>query len=204
MTRDELLAAYAEGRRDFIGARLRGANLLGTNLADANLAGANLECSYLRRTNLFCANLAGALESHHRLSRHGDRGQDGYSSRDGACRASAAGRKRPVILRDQELFHRILRGSLYYRRGYEAMKPANTNTPTKAWDELRSNEELLEFGSLTPCLVSCVKNPERCKTTEERERKAANMLWFLKFELYWKKRGIEDRRAQFMAVEERK
>ena len=65
MTRDELLAAYAEGRRDFIGANLedanlRGANLWGANLWGAILRGANLWGAILRGANLRGANLEGA------------------------------------------------------------------------------------------------------------------------------------------------
>ena len=43
MTRDELFAAYASGRRDFSRANLRGANLRGANLSGADLTGANLD-----------------------------------------------------------------------------------------------------------------------------------------------------------------
>ena len=42
MTRAELIAAYASGRRNFIGANLSDADLSGANLAGANLSGANL------------------------------------------------------------------------------------------------------------------------------------------------------------------
>jgi uncharacterized protein YjbI with pentapeptide repeats len=42
MTRDELLAAYKEGKRDFRGADLGGANLRGADLGGANLGGADL------------------------------------------------------------------------------------------------------------------------------------------------------------------
>jgi uncharacterized protein YjbI with pentapeptide repeats len=51
----QLLEAYAEGKRDFCGADLRGANLIGANLIGANLRGANL-----RGTNLIGADLGGA------------------------------------------------------------------------------------------------------------------------------------------------
>ena len=90
------------------------------------------------------------------------------------------------------------------RREDTNLTPINDNTPTVAWERLRSNDELLAFGSLTPHLVSRVKNPERYKTTEEREQSSANMLWFLEFELYWEKRGIKERRDQFMVVDGRK
>ncbi len=42
MTRDELLAEYAKGRRDFYEANLSGANLYGANLYGANLSRADL------------------------------------------------------------------------------------------------------------------------------------------------------------------
>ena len=52
MTRDELLDAYVEGQRDFIGADLAGVDLAGADLAgadltDADLAGADLTDAYL-------------------------------------------------------------------------------------------------------------------------------------------------------------
>ncbi len=42
MTRDELLTAYAEGKRCFRGVNLIGANLIETNLSGADLYGADL------------------------------------------------------------------------------------------------------------------------------------------------------------------
>ncbi len=60
MTRDELLAAYAAGRRDFTDANLRGANLRGANLRGANLRGANLYGADLYGADLEGANLRGA------------------------------------------------------------------------------------------------------------------------------------------------
>ena len=41
-TAEELLARYAEGERDFIGANLSGANLSGANLSGAELRNAKL------------------------------------------------------------------------------------------------------------------------------------------------------------------
>ena len=55
MTRDELLAAYAEGERNF-----RGANLSGANLSGADLSGAYLRSADLRSANLSGADLSGA------------------------------------------------------------------------------------------------------------------------------------------------
>ena len=60
MTRDELLSAYAEGRRDFSGANLEGANLAGAILRGANLAGAILRGANVEGANLVGANLRGA------------------------------------------------------------------------------------------------------------------------------------------------
>ena len=70
MTRDELLIAYADGKRVFQCADLRratlcyadlaGADLRYANLCDANLAGANLRYANLAGANLRCANLRGA------------------------------------------------------------------------------------------------------------------------------------------------
>lgn len=67
MTKDEFLAAYAEGQRDFNGADLRGVrlwradlrgvNLWDANLADAKLCGVNLIGSILTGVNLTNANL---------------------------------------------------------------------------------------------------------------------------------------------------
>ena len=60
-TPDELLAAYAEGKRNFEGADLpRGANFSRANLARANLTGADLSGAYLSGANLTGANLTGA------------------------------------------------------------------------------------------------------------------------------------------------
>ena len=70
MTRDELLIAYADGKRVFQCADLRratlcyadlaGADLRYANLCDANLAGANLRCANLRGANLCGADLRAA------------------------------------------------------------------------------------------------------------------------------------------------
>lgn len=60
MARDELLAAYAEGRRKFICANLAEADLTGANLRDADLRGADLQGAILLGANLRCANLRGA------------------------------------------------------------------------------------------------------------------------------------------------
>ncbi|MHB1310616.1 MAG: pentapeptide repeat-containing protein [Gemmatimonadaceae bacterium] len=60
MTRDELLTAYASGRRDFRGADLRGANLIGADLRGADLSGADLSGADLRGADLSGADLSGA------------------------------------------------------------------------------------------------------------------------------------------------
>ena len=60
MTRDELLTAYKEGKRDFRGADLRGTNLRDEDLCCANLYGANLRGADLRGANLRDADLRGA------------------------------------------------------------------------------------------------------------------------------------------------
>jgi len=75
MTRDELLAAYAAGRRSFIGVNLsgvdlrgvnlsgvdlRGVDLSGSNLFGADLSGSNLSGCDLHRVNLALADLSGA------------------------------------------------------------------------------------------------------------------------------------------------
>ena len=51
-TKDQLLAAYAEGRRDFRFLILRGANLSGASLRYANFKDADLENANLRGANL--------------------------------------------------------------------------------------------------------------------------------------------------------
>ena len=70
MTRDEVLAAYARGDRDFHGANprwanlrgadLTGANLTGSVLSEANLSGEDLRGADLTGANLRWANLSGA------------------------------------------------------------------------------------------------------------------------------------------------
>ena len=70
MTRDELLAAYAAGKRNFRGAYLGGADLAGAylggaylrgaDLAGADLAGADLRWAYLGGADLAGAYLGGA------------------------------------------------------------------------------------------------------------------------------------------------
>ena len=60
MTRDELLAAYAAGKRNFRGADLCGADLCGACLCGADLAGADLAGADLRWAYLGGADLAGA------------------------------------------------------------------------------------------------------------------------------------------------
>ena len=60
MTRDELLSAYAAGKRDFRSVNLQGENLQGVNLQNANLRGANLRGADLGGVNLQDANLRGA------------------------------------------------------------------------------------------------------------------------------------------------
>ena len=57
MTRDELLKAYAAGRRDFAGAVLGDANLTGANLRAAVLYGADLRRADLARADLYVADL---------------------------------------------------------------------------------------------------------------------------------------------------
>ena len=60
MTRDELLTAYAEGKRDFRGADLGGADLGGADLRGADLGGADLRGADLRSADLRSADLRGA------------------------------------------------------------------------------------------------------------------------------------------------
>jgi hypothetical protein len=65
MTAQELLAAYAAGERNFVGADLSGADLSGANLSKANLSkarlsGADLSGADIREANLDGANLKGA------------------------------------------------------------------------------------------------------------------------------------------------
>jgi uncharacterized protein YjbI with pentapeptide repeats len=60
MTRNELLAAYKEGKRNFCGADLRGADLRGADLGSADLRGADLRGANLGGANLGGANLGGA------------------------------------------------------------------------------------------------------------------------------------------------
>ena len=58
MTRDELLAAYAKGERNF-----RHANIGGADLRDAYLSGANLSGADLSGTDLRSAYLRSALNA---------------------------------------------------------------------------------------------------------------------------------------------
>jgi hypothetical protein len=58
MTAQQLLEAYENGQRDFIGANLTGANLAGANLAGANLTGANLAGANLNNINTLNTNLS--------------------------------------------------------------------------------------------------------------------------------------------------
>ncbi len=65
MNKEELLAAYAAGRRYFVGVNLSGADLRGANLCDsyfrrANLRGADLRGVILSRADLTGAKLSGA------------------------------------------------------------------------------------------------------------------------------------------------
>ncbi len=60
MNKEELLAAYAAGRRDFTGVDLSGANLCGTDLQHADLSGANLCGADLSGADLSGADLTGA------------------------------------------------------------------------------------------------------------------------------------------------
>jgi hypothetical protein len=60
MTRDELITAYNEGRRDFICANLRDANLRDADLRDADLRDANLRGANLRGANISDADLRDA------------------------------------------------------------------------------------------------------------------------------------------------
>jgi hypothetical protein len=60
MTRDELLAAYESGRRNFGGADLTGADLNGADLTGADLTGADLNVADLTGADLRGANLRGA------------------------------------------------------------------------------------------------------------------------------------------------
>jgi hypothetical protein len=60
MTKDELLTAYAAGKRDFRDAYLYGADLRGADLRGANLYGADLRGADLRDANLRDADLRGA------------------------------------------------------------------------------------------------------------------------------------------------
>jgi uncharacterized protein YjbI with pentapeptide repeats len=57
MTAQELLAAYAAGKRDFFRADLRGADLSNANLSNANLSGANFSNANLSGANFSNANL---------------------------------------------------------------------------------------------------------------------------------------------------
>ncbi len=57
MTKEELLAAYADGRRDFTGVDLSEVALQGANLRDADLRGADLQHADLRGANLRFADL---------------------------------------------------------------------------------------------------------------------------------------------------
>jgi hypothetical protein len=60
MTRDELLAAYEKGERNFGGVNLGGANLCDANLCGANLRGADLGGADLGGADLGGADLRGA------------------------------------------------------------------------------------------------------------------------------------------------
>ena len=60
MTRDELLGAYAEGKRVFSRANLIGADLIEADLSGAYLIGANLSRADLSGADLSGANLSGA------------------------------------------------------------------------------------------------------------------------------------------------
>ena len=60
MTRDELLAAYAAGKRNFRGAYLGGADLAGADLRGAYLGGADLAGADLGGADLRWAYLGGA------------------------------------------------------------------------------------------------------------------------------------------------
>jgi uncharacterized protein YjbI with pentapeptide repeats len=63
MNADELLRAFADGRRDFQNADLRGLQLIGSDLAGINLSHANLSQSVIHRTNFTEAQFAGAILS---------------------------------------------------------------------------------------------------------------------------------------------
>jgi uncharacterized protein YjbI with pentapeptide repeats len=68
MTRKELIKAYSEGRRTFVGANLNGADLRGADLSRADLSRANLSRANLSRANLSYADLSGANLSYADLS----------------------------------------------------------------------------------------------------------------------------------------
>lgn len=60
MTREELLAAYADGERCFTGANLSGADLSRADLSRADLSGADLSGADLRWASLSGADLHGS------------------------------------------------------------------------------------------------------------------------------------------------
>lgn len=68
MTRDELLARYAAGERDFGGVNLSGADLFRVNLSGANLSGVSLSGANLSGASLSWANLSGVSLSGANLS----------------------------------------------------------------------------------------------------------------------------------------
>ncbi len=60
MNKEELLAAYVDGRRDFTGVDLSEVDLQGANLRDADLRGADFQHANLSDANLTGATLCGA------------------------------------------------------------------------------------------------------------------------------------------------
>ena len=71
MTREELLAAYAAGIRDFGGANLSNADLSNADLSDADLRGVNLRGARLRGARglaQFAITPAGALTGYKKLA----------------------------------------------------------------------------------------------------------------------------------------
>jgi len=77
------------------------------------------------------------------------------------------------------------------------MTPSNDNTPTQAWIDLISDVEL--FNELTtefPEMIWHIKAGGGLN----RERSAANFIWFMRFELSFRKCEIDTRRKEMKVI----
>lgn len=61
-------------------------------------------------------------------------------------------------------------------------RPANDDVPTQAWLEFKSEPCFYDCVSHCPSLVWKVKHYYSGRKTSDRERGAANFIWFARFE----------------------